>query len=185
MSVFGPESTGKTTLAKRLAEHFDTVMVPEYARIHLERQQGAISADDLPRIARGQIASEDALARDANRVLICDTDPLATTIWSRELFGECESWIDEEATRRAYDLTLLTDVDVPWVADQVRYLPENRRTFFERCELALQTHQRTYVTLSGSWETRFTRACEAIEQALQTRFYQSDKTRRQEPGIGS
>src|SRR5207302_10464947 len=67
--VFGPESSGKTTLARRLADHFRTAWVPEYARTLLEANGGDVRCEDMEVIARGQAAAEDALARNANRVL--------------------------------------------------------------------------------------------------------------------
>ncbi|MDV6032490.1 MAG: AAA family ATPase [Phycisphaera sp. RhM] len=166
ISVFGPESTGKSTLAKDLAEHFRTIAVPEYARTLIESQQGRIEAADITRIARGQAASEDALARAADRVLFCDTDLLLTTVWSDWLFDDCPDEVTREAGRRTYDLTLLTDVDVPWVEDQVRYLPRDRSNFFQRCEAVLQAHQRRYVVLRGSWEERFQAAVDAVDALL-------------------
>jgi len=165
--VFGPESTGKSTLTQQLAEHFQTVAVPEYARTLQEAQNGDLTPDDIPRIARGQIASEEALACAANRVLICDTDVLTTTIWSDVLYGMCPPWIRDAAERRTYDLYLLTDVDVPWVADPLRYLPENRHDFLALCEQSLRDRGRPYVKLSGDWERRFRDACRAVEQLLE------------------
>lgn len=164
--VFGPESSGKTTLARELAARFRTVWVPEYARTHLEAQGGEIGAGDIPKIARGQRAAEEALARDANRLLVLDTDLLETTVWAEALFGACPDWIREEASRRPADLTLLTDVDIPWVADPVRYLPDERRSFFERCRAALEAAGRRYVVLSGSREQRLEAAAGAVEPLL-------------------
>jgi NadR type nicotinamide-nucleotide adenylyltransferase len=164
--VFGPESTGKTTLARDLAAHFGTVMVPEYARALLEAQDGRLGPADIPRIARGQVASEDALARNARRLLVCDTDLLTTTIWSDTLFGSCPEWIRHEADRRTYDLYLLMDVDVPWVADPVRYLPAGRQCFLDRCRRELEARGRRHVLLSGPWERRFRDACRAVEEVL-------------------
>jgi NadR type nicotinamide-nucleotide adenylyltransferase len=164
--VFGPESTGKSTLAARLAEHFGTALVPEYARTLLEAQQGRLEEADLERIARGQVASEEALARNARRVLICDTDVLSTLIWSETLYGACSPWVRAQADARAYDLTLLLDVDVPWVDDVVRYLPEDRRGFFERCQRELERRERRYVVIRGSWEERWEQARRAVEQVL-------------------
>ncbi len=161
--VFGPESTGKSTLTRQLAEHFGTVAVPEYARTVLEARNGEVRLEDMGRIVRGQVASEDALARSAHRLLFCDTDPLTTTIWSDVLFGSCEEWIREEAERRTYDLYLLTDVDVPWVEDVIRYLPEERRSFFDRCEHELKSRGRPYVRISGTWDARFQTAVEAVQ----------------------
>lgn len=167
--VFGPESTGKSTLAKDLAEHFHTIAVPEYARTLIESQDGRIEAGDIVRIARGQAASEDALARSANRVLFCDTDLLLTTIWSHWLFGDCPTEVGRRARERKYDLYLLTDVDVPWVADQVRYLPDDRRNFFDKCESVLKENERQYVVLRGDWENRFGDATRAVEEMLLSR----------------
>ncbi len=164
--VFGPESTGKTTLARRLAERFETVAVPEYARAHLESQGGALDAADMPLIVRGQTAAEDALARQARRVLICDTDPLTTALWSQALFGRCAPEVTAAARARRYDLTLLLDVDVPWVDDPVRYLPEDRHGFYAQCEAALRTHGRPHVKLSGTWDARWREAVEAVETVL-------------------
>lgn len=166
--VFGPESTGKSTLARELAARFKTVWVPEYARAHLEAQGGAIAAGDIPKIARGQRAAEEALARDANRVLVLDTDLLETTIWSDVLFGSCPDDVRAEAERRSCDLYLLTDVDVPWVKDSVRYLPDDRRSFFERCRRALEERKRRFITLSGSWEKRSADAAAAVEDLIRS-----------------
>jgi NadR type nicotinamide-nucleotide adenylyltransferase len=164
--IFGPESTGKTTLAQQLADHFATVMVPEYARTLLESQGGRHTEADMVRIARGQIASEEALARNAHGVLICDTDALTTTIWSEVLFGRCNDWLLVQAEKRPYDLYLLLDVDVPWVGDPVRYLPEERKGFFDRCRQALESRGRRYVIIQGTWEQRFARARAAVEEVL-------------------
>ena len=164
--IFGPESTGKSTLARDLAARFGTVHVPEYARAHLEWQDGKIVAGDIPRIARGQMAAEDALARSAHRLLFCDTDLITTTIWSDVLFGSCPDWIRAEADRRGYELYLLTGVDVPWVADSVRYLPEERRSFFDRCRQELDRRGRSYVVLNGSWDERLATATAAVERVL-------------------
>ena len=89
VSIVGPESTGKTTLARRLADRFGTVWVPEWARTMLERRNGSLEGLDWTEIVRGQIASEEARARDANRVLICDTDPIVTPLWAETLLGAC------------------------------------------------------------------------------------------------
>ncbi len=73
VSIIGPESTGKTTLARALAEELGTVWVPEWARVMLERRNGSLEGLDWNDIVRGQVAAEEALAREANRVLICET----------------------------------------------------------------------------------------------------------------
>ena len=163
-------------MCRDLAKHFNTVFVPEYARTYIEtnsqrgRQEGReeyeLSLEDIPFIARGQMAAEDAIAFNSNRVLFCDTDLLTTTIWSDWLFKSCPNWIAEEADDRKYDLYLVTDVDVPWVDDVVRYLPEERKSFLDRCLKELDDRSRNFVLLSGDWQNRFDKAVEAVEQVL-------------------
>lgn len=164
--LFGPESTGKSTLARKLATHFHTVAVPEYARTHIEHHNGRLELSDIPLIARGQMAVEDALMYNANRVVFCDTDLITTTIWSDWMFRSCPAWIHHEAEKRNYDLYLLNDVDIPWIEDQVRYLPEERVSFFERCRQELETRNRPYHVVSGSWSERFDSAVAAVSSLL-------------------
>ena len=163
ISVFGPESTGKTNLARRLSKEFSATYVSEYARAFLEQQQGKIHKGDLVRIAYAQAASEDALAGNSNGLLICDTDPLATLIWN-EVLGSAEdaNCIYQCTISRRYDLTLLCDIDVPWVNDSVRYCPENRKLFFDRCQQVLEQNNRPYIVLSGSWDERWEMAMDYV-----------------------
>lgn len=164
--LFGPESTGKSTLAAELAAHYGTVYVGEHARPLLHHAAGVCTREDIPRIALGQRAAEDAMARHARRLLFCDTDALTTRVWSEFLFGDCPEELKEEARQRRYDLTFLCDIDVPWVDDGERYLADQRREFFQRCEAALIAHQRPYVVLRGDWEARRRQAHAAVEALL-------------------
>lgn len=165
--LFGPESTGKSTLTQQLATHFRTAHVPEYARTLIERQQGQVHLADMERIARGQLAAEQALARNANRVLFCDTDPLTTTLWSEELFGTCPMAVQQLANEHTYDLYLLLDVAVPWVADIVRYRPEDRIAFMDRCRSALEQRGRRYTIIRGEdWHSRTQQAIAAVQELL-------------------
>lgn len=164
--LFGPESTGKSSLAARLARHFQTEYVAEFARELLNPKQGVCSAEDIPLIARGQMAAEDALARRANRVLICDTDVLLTTVWSDVLFGTCPDGVRRAAEERAYDLYLLLDIDAPWIDDKQRFLPHRRQDFFDRCRTTLERYGRPYRIVRGDWDERFRQACREIESLL-------------------
>lgn len=167
--IVGPESTGKSTLAAALARELGTVAVPEYARALLESQDGRLAPADIDRIARGQLAAEEALARQAERVLVCDTDLLTTAVWSETLYGRCPGWIRDEARRRRYDLTLVTDVDTPWVKDSVRYLPQDRKPFRERLLRELEAAGRRCLLLSGPPEARLAAARAAVAELLNRR----------------
>jgi NadR type nicotinamide-nucleotide adenylyltransferase len=168
--IFGPESTGKSTLALNLAKHYKTISVPEYGRTWTELRQGQVNPEDIEIIARGQLASEDALAQEANKIMFCDTDLLTTTIWSDWLFGSCPQWIKDKAVKRRYDLHLLLDVDVPYVEDIVRYLPDQRIEFFERCQKELEVAGRPYVKISGTWDKRLEQSIKAVDNLLKSEF---------------
>ncbi|MEU0539238.1 AAA family ATPase [Nocardia sp. NPDC005978] len=167
VSIIGPESTGKTTLARTLADTFGTVWVPEWARTVLEHRNGSLDDLNWPNLVRGQIASEEALARNADRVLFCDTEPLLTTVWAESLLGACPPEVTAAAAGRTYDLTLLTEPDVPWVADQVRYLPGESEVFLDRCRTALTRAGRTAVPLRGDWTARTEQAVGHVRALLQ------------------
>ena len=118
IAVYGPESTGKTWLAEKLAAHFGAALVPEYAREFWD-QQGVITLEDIPGIAREQWRREAEAAAKADRLLICDTEALTTVLWSDLLYGTCPGDIRREAEKRTknYALYLLLDVDVPFEPD--------------------------------------------------------------------
>jgi HTH-type transcriptional repressor of NAD biosynthesis genes len=159
IAIVGAESTGKSTLAAALANHYRTTLVPEYARTYLEALGRAPVASDMPVIAINQLASEDALARSCNRVLICDTDARITRLWSDALFGACDPSVEQLAGRR-YDLTIATGPDVPFEPDPIRYLPAERAAFHARCAAFAD------LVVTGDRESRLRAACAAIDQLL-------------------
>lgn len=164
--VFGPESTGKSTLCQHLAAHYQTVYVPEYARTYLEVAQRDYRLSDVVSVAQGQLASERAHESRANRVLFCDTDLLTTKIWSEWLFGECDPWVLQAIAEEHHDLYLFMCVDVPWVDDDVRYLPNDRLNFEQKCEEELRKAERPYVKISGDWDQRFNTAVRLVDDLL-------------------
>jgi len=161
--VFGPESTGKTTLSRQLAAHFGGTWVPEYARCYLEHQQGKICPQDMISIAKGQSILEQVTEYDAKPLLFCDTDPRVTNIWNQYLFQRMENDIPCIANQHHYDLTLLLDVDVPFEEDVIRYLPSQRQPFFESCREMLAQANSDHVIIRGDWQERLEVAIRAIE----------------------
>jgi NadR type nicotinamide-nucleotide adenylyltransferase len=164
--IVGPESTGKTTLARQLAEHFKTVWTPEYARGLLDQKGAECEFSDIPLIAEGQLRAEGKQARAANKILFCDTDLITTTIWSKYLFNECPAWIEDAANKQRYDLTLLTDIDIPWVADPQRPAPHLREHFLALFKSELEKRGRDYVLISGLNEERLLQAIRETEKMI-------------------
>ena len=123
--LYGPESTGKTTLAKALAKHYQTQWVQEFARDYLqnkwEEQQAVCTLDDLPIIVAGQLELENQKLAKANKVVFCDTNLVVTRVWSETHFdGYCHPEILAYSEKWSYDLYLLTGIDVPWIKDDLR-----------------------------------------------------------------
>lgn len=159
--VFGPESSGKSTLAQSLASYFSTVMVPEYGRAYTDAFGVECSAADLLCIAEGQAAAMAAGARHANRILITDTDPVLTAVWAQMLLGVRMPELDNVA---ASDFYLLTGIDIPWTDDGTRYFPDmpTRRRFFELCEAELNRRSLPFVRIAGGMEARLRDSVQAI-----------------------
>lgn len=153
----GPESTGKTELAQALARELQTVWVPEFAREYAEAHGNDLTAADVEPIARGQMANEDRLAPQANRVLILDTDLISTVVYARHYYGSCPSWIEEEACRRRAHLYLLLDTDVPWQPDPARDAGgDEREDLFDAFRRAMDELGSRWEIVSGPREDRLT-----------------------------
>ncbi|WP_432837693.1 AAA family ATPase [Dactylosporangium sp. CA-092794] len=166
--IVGAESTGKTTLAARLAEHYRTVWVPERLRA-IGSGAGAVSPADISLAAHGQRVAEDVLARRASRVLICDTGVLSVRMWSERLFGTAPGWLREAAGEATADLYLLTAPDIPFAGDDGRNTPAERREFHAAWERELARLGRPYTLIDGPSQQRFTRAVEVVDALLQER----------------
>ena len=170
--LFGPESTGKTTLAQDLAAHYNTLWVPEYAREYLQdkwdREHKTCEPEDLLPIAEGQMRLENALAAKAKDLLICDTDLLETKVYSETYYtGECDPELEKYALQNSYDLYLLTYIDTPWIKDDLRDKPEARQEMFDHFRSALEKYQRNFVILKGNRKDRMARAVALINNLLQ------------------
>ena len=169
IAVFGPESTGKTQLADKLAAQFGTVWVPEYAREFWDRH-GIITLEDIPGIAREQWRREDAATAGAHRVLFCDTDALTTVLWSDLLYGTCPDDIRRGADQRArnYALYLLLDIDAPFAPDPQRCFPDeaDRAKAMRVWRGALERRHLPFVEIRGGWAERERSAIAAVQAVL-------------------
>ena len=169
--LFGPESTGKTTLSKALAKHYNSVWVPEYAREYLQNKLNnegkTCEPSDLLPIAIGQMLLENKLCQKTNRVLICDTNLLETKVYSEAYYlGGCDPVVEKFAIKNEYDLYLLTYIDVPWEADGLRDKPYARQKMFQAFENQLKKYKKPYVLLKGNKTERLKLATEEINKLI-------------------
>ena len=163
--VTGSECTGKTTLAMELAEHYGTVWVPEFVRQFVEAKGSAPEYADVEAIARGQIALEDRMTAKAAEVLIQDTDLLSTVVYSQHYYGDCPGWIEEELEKRAGDLYLLADIDVPWSPEgDQRDRGDRREEMHELFRSALGHRGFRFVEISGTLPERLEKAIATIDE---------------------
>ncbi|MBS7252730.1 DUF4301 family protein [Flavobacterium branchiicola] len=190
IALFGPESTGKTTLATQLADYYETEWVPEFARDYLqekwEENQHICVADDMMPIAYGQVALENEKLAKAKKYLFCDTNLMVTKVFSEMYYGFCDPLLNEAALKHEYDLFFLTDIDVPWEKDDIRDTPEGRETVFSVFKQTLIDTNKPFITLSGNKESRLAKATTIINNltiAKQHGFSSADFVQIYERGI--
>ena len=163
--VTGPECTGKTTLAQRLATHFRAELVPEAARLYAERVNRELRVTDVELIAAEHIAMADEAARSVidrgGGALVLDTDLVSTTVYGRDYYDFTSEWLESETQRRVADIYLLCDVDVPWVSDGIRDRPSDRESMFTLFADALLMLAVPVVVIRGDWDERWRRALAA------------------------
>lgn len=169
--LYGPESTGKTTLAKQLAVHYNTLWVPEYMREYLQKkwdnENRLVEKSDLIPIADGQLKREAEISQKVENLLICDTNLLELKVYSEYYYnGYCPAKIKTEATKSIHGIYLLTYIDTPWEPDILRDRPNNRAEMFCIFEAELKKQGFPYEILKGNEEERFKKATEIIDALL-------------------
>ncbi len=178
--IFGPESTGKSTLCRQLAAYYKTVCNPEYMRIYLEEKwkngPRTVTPEDVLHIARGQIERENTRTRQANEILISDTDLLELAVYSQVYFNRTDENLLQAALTNHYDLYFLTYIDVPWEPDPMRDKPHERKEMFEVFKQTLEKYHLPYVTLKGNQSQRLNQAIKIIRtmRKSQIKFSKAD-----------
>lgn len=171
--LIGSESTGKTTLAERLAQHYGVDWVPEFVRDYAAQKNGVLTFDDHGPIARGQIAlEEERRARAiacAAPLLLQDTDLLSTAVYCAHYYGNCPTWIADTARERRPDLYLLLDIDIPWQQDPQRDRGDLRSEMHALFLDAVRRSGVPYTLISGDRDSRFAMAQHAIDELLSRR----------------
>ncbi|HEU4959274.1 MAG TPA: AAA family ATPase [Sphingomonas sp.] len=163
--LHGPESTGKSTLAPRLARHFGSASVAEYGRTYTERFGTGWTMEDLVAIAKAHDAETRAAVATGRLPVILDTDPLMTCVWAEMLYGRHDPWFD--AWTGTADLYLLFDIDLPWIADGTRMFgtAAERQKFFDLSRAILDWRGVRWAMVGGEGDARLASALAAIDAA--------------------
>lgn len=172
--LFGPECTGKTTLAKQLAKHYNTQWVPEYMREYLQKKwdntKTVCTYDDMLPIAEGQINLENALIKKANKIIFCDTNLLELKVYSEVYYdGLVPENLKKISLENVYDLYLLTYIDIPWIPDDLRDKPQEREEMFLRFKECLEKYNLPYIVIKGDRISRFESALTSISQLIKNK----------------
>ena len=177
--IIGPESTGKSTLCKQLAQHYKTIWCPEYAREYLLTNGNNYTFDDLLTIAKGQIELEDEYITKTkaslsplssnHSPLFIDTDMYVMKVWCEFVFGKCHRFILDQIIERKYDLYLLCNTDLPWVKDELREYPdlESRQRLYKIYKDIMINQSVPWVEITGNDESRLKKAIETTDRLLQ------------------
>lgn len=176
IAVIGPESTGKSTLCKQLANYYRTFWVPEYAREYLLQHGMKYTSDDLLKIAKGQIESEEKYIEKvtelcSNRdigLLFIDTNMYVMKVWCEFVFDKCHEFITEQVNKRKYDLYLLCNVDLPWVKDALREYPDLqiRQNLYNIYHRLMQNEKTPWVDIYGNYQERLQKAIQAVDKMI-------------------
>ena len=163
IALIGPESSGKTTLCARLASHYKTCWVPEFAREHIASLKRKYTLEDIEYCTRRQIDSEEEAIKKAHRFLFCDSEMIIAKVWCEDVFKVVPEWIEALADNHRYDLFLLTRPDIPFLEDAVRENPHRREFFFDWYKRELEKRKFKYSIIGGDGEVRFQNSIAAIE----------------------
>ena len=173
--IIGPESTGKSTLCEQLAQYYDTMWCPEFAREYLLTNGIDYTYDDLLNIAKGQVALEDefTLMMDPrsplpipHSLLFIDTNMYVMKVWCEFVFNDCHRFILDQIVERKYDLYLLCNTDLPWIKDPLREYPDlaSRKKLYNIYEDMMINQSVPWVEISGSYEERLQKAITAVDK---------------------
>lgn len=162
--LYGPESTGKSVLAEKLAGVYRTAFVPEVAKEIITSNE--FTVEEIIRIGKEQVARTKLMEKTANRILICDTDLITTQIYSRVYLRIVPEILYELEREISYDRYFLFDVDVPWVADGLRDLGERRAEMYGIFRNELVRRKIRFVPVTGDYDLRETIVRKEIDSLL-------------------
>ncbi|MCA4899617.1 MAG: AAA family ATPase [Bacteroidota bacterium] len=158
--LYGPESTGKSVMAKKLADLYQTEWVPEVAREFVS--SNVFTVEEIVKIGNAHVARIAEKEKIANRFLFCDTDIITTQIYCNYYLHTVPPVLFELEKQVRFDAYFLFDIDVPWVADGMRDLSHLRKQMFETFKSELERRSLPYTFVQGNWDQRL----QIVEQKL-------------------
>lgn len=165
----GPESSGKSTIAKALSTYYLEPLVLEFAREYLNTFGPEYSFTELGIMARGQVDNEILLGRLSKKLLLCDTDVLNFKVWSEYKFGKVNSFILDQIQilKGQPRIYLLCSPDMKWEPDPLRENPNSREELFDMHLSVLKEYNLNYIILEGKHDARLEKAISAINGFLE------------------
>jgi NadR type nicotinamide-nucleotide adenylyltransferase len=161
-AITGPESSGKTTLAQKLAEHLKVAWVPEFARDYLLARNGQYEENDLVEIALGQVSAWNKIVEQD--IVICDTEMLVMKVWSEVKYNKVDPIIIQALLEQQFDHYFLCRPDIPWEEDPLRENPEQREELFEIYLKELKTRKLPFTIIEGNMQQRLRNCLFKIEE---------------------
>ena len=142
VGIIGPESTGKSSLARYLARRYKGTYVPEYARTYVEQKGSTdVTFEELCSIARYQVEELAAISNQpSDNVYFFDTELIVTKVWFDYAFVCVPEWFNEAIRQYPMDTYLLTYPDLPWIPDPARSHGSDaiRMELFQRYEAEIE-----------------------------------------------
>lgn len=166
--ITGAECTGKSTLAQALSGYYGEPWTPEYVRGYVDQIQRDLTADDLPEIFAGQLATEDASLAKAERFVIHDTNLLSSVLYANHYFGHTDELNNERFLARNYTFYLLCSPEgIEWQPDPgQRDSPAARDALHANFKESLNRLQLPYLELTGDATVRVSEAIRAVDGVL-------------------
>ena len=160
IAIMGPESVGKSTITRELANWYQTNFVDEYGRIVYESNGNKVSHEDFIPISEGRQSLEDWNLKKSNKLLFCDTEDITTYLFLKMY---CDDWTKEEdqwflktlSEKKKYDLYILLKPDFEGVQDGTRNFLDQRQQHYEVIKNELITRNCYFVEVGGNWKERF------------------------------
>jgi HTH-type transcriptional repressor of NAD biosynthesis genes len=172
--LLGAPSTGKSTLAEKLAVCFDTQWMPEYGREYWEKHQvnKRLTLEDLLKIAEVHIEREDALVLKSNQYLFSDTNAITTYLFSLDYHGNALPELEKLAkiAESRHDLIFVCDTDIPYDDTWDRSGDVKRKEFQQKIIEDLENRNLKYYMLKGSIEERIEQVAKVLSLRENSKF---------------